>query len=65
MKKSSMKNVRIIHEFTKYLRDAKGQNHSTIDGSLKSINRFEEHTGYLDFDKFKAKHAIGFKKDIL
>ena len=65
MKKSSVNNVRILHEYTKYLRDAKGQNHSTIDGALKSMNRFEEYTGYLDFKKFKAKHAIGFKKHLL
>jgi integrase/recombinase XerD len=65
MKKSSANNVRILHEYIKYLRDAKRQDHSTIDGAMKSINRFEEYTGYLDFNKFKAKHAIGFKKHLL
>lgn len=65
MKKSSVNNVRILHEYIKYLRDAKRQDDSTIDGALKSINRFEEYTGYLDFNKFKAKHAIGFKKNML
>ena len=65
MKKNSINNVRILHEYTKYLRDAKRQDDSTIDGAMKSINRFEEHTGYLDFNKFKAKHAIGFKKNLL
>jgi len=47
------------------LRDAKRQDHSTIDGAMKSINRFEVDTNYLDFNKFKAKHAIGFKKHLL
>jgi integrase/recombinase XerD len=65
MKKTSTNNVRILHEYIKYLRDAKRQDHSTIDGAMKSINRFEEYTGYLDFNKFKAKHAIGFKKHLL
>jgi len=65
MKKSSVNNVRILHEYIKYLRDAKRQDDSTIDGAMKSINRFEEYTGYLDFKKFRAKHAIGFKKNIL
>jgi len=65
MKKTSVNNVRIIHEYIKYLRDAKRQDHSTIDGALKSINRFENYTGYLDFNKFKKKHAIGFKKHLL
>ncbi len=65
MKKNNTNNVRILHEYVRYLRDAKRQDHSTIDGSMKSINRFEEYTGYLDFNKFKAKHAIGFKKYLL
>lgn len=65
MKKSSTNNVRILHEYIKYLRDAKRQDDSTIDGAMKSINRFEEYTGYLDFKKFRAKHAIGFKKNLL
>ncbi len=47
------------------MRDAKRQDHSTIDGAMKSINRFEEYTNYLDFNKFKAKYAIGFKKHLL
>jgi integrase/recombinase XerD len=65
MKKTNTNNVRILHEYMTYLRDAKRQDHSTIDGAMKSINRFEEYTGYLDFNKFKAKHAIGFKKHLL
>lgn len=65
MKKTSTNNARILYEYVKYLRDAKRQDQSTIDGAMKSINRFEEYTGYLDFNKFRAKHAIGFKKQIL
>jgi integrase len=65
MKKNSVNNIRILHEYIKYLRDAKRQDHSTIDGAMKSINRFENYAGYLDFKKFRAKHAIGFKKHLL
>lgn len=65
MKKSSADNVRVLHEYVKYLGYAKRQDDSTIDGVMKSINRFEEYTGYLDFKKFRAKHAIGFKKNLL
>ncbi|MCG3884711.1 site-specific integrase [Photobacterium leiognathi] len=65
MKKNSTNNARIIHEYTKYLKDAKQQDDSTIDGALKSINRFEECTGYSDFKKFRAKHAVAFKKHLL
>ncbi|ABI39853.1 phage integrase family protein [Shewanella sp. MR-4] len=65
MKKSSTNNARILHDYIKYLRDAKRQDDSTIDGAMKSINRFEECTNYLDFSKFKAKHAIEFKKQLL
>ncbi|OFC70824.1 tyrosine-type recombinase/integrase [Alteromonas confluentis] len=65
MKNNSTNNARIIYEFTKYLKEAKRLDDSTIDGALKSINRFEEFTGYIDFRKFRAKHAIGFKKHLL
>lgn len=65
MKNNCTNNARIIYEFTKYLKEAKRLDDSTIDGILKSVNRFEEYTGYIDFKKFKAKHAIGFKKHLL
>lgn len=65
MKKNSTNNARTLYEYIKYLSDAKRQDHSTIDGAMKSINRFEKYTNYLDFNKFKAKHAIGFKKHLL
>lgn len=62
MKKNNTNNTRILYDYIKFLSDAKRQDQSTIDGVMKSINRFEEYTNYLDFSKFKAKHAIGFKK---
>ncbi|MEH6445758.1 MAG: tyrosine-type recombinase/integrase [Oceanospirillaceae bacterium] len=65
MKKSSAKNTRIIYEYAKYLREAKQLDDSTIDGVLRSINRFDEATNYLDFKKFRAKHAIAFKMHLL
>lgn len=65
MKNNSTNNARIVYEFTKYLKEAKRLDDSTIDGVLKSINRFEEYTDYIDFKKFRAKHAIGFKKHLL
>ena len=65
MKSNSTNNARIIYEFTKYLKEAKRLDDLTIDGILKSVNRFEEYTGYMDFKKFRSKHAIGFKKHLL
>ncbi|OBU32966.1 MULTISPECIES: tyrosine-type recombinase/integrase [Photobacterium] len=65
MKKNTTNNVRIIHEYSKYLSEAKRLDQSTVDGVMKSINRFEKYVGYIDFNKFKAKHAIGFKKYLL
>lgn len=65
MNKSSTKNARVLYEFSKYLAEAKQLDQSTIDGILKSINRFEEYTDYLDFKKFRSKHAIAFKKYIV
>ncbi len=65
MKRNSTKNTRIIYEYAKYLREAKQLDDSTIDGVLRSINRFDEATNYQDFKKFRAKHAIAFKKHLL
>ena len=65
MKKNSTKNARTLYEYAKYLKEAKQLDQSTIDGAMKSISRFEESTNYLDFKKFRAKHAIGFKKSLL
>lgn len=65
MKKNSTNNTRILYDYIKFLADAKRQDQSTIDGVMKSINRFEEYTNYLDFSKFKAKHATGFRKYLL
>ena len=65
MKNNSTNNARIIYEYTKFLKEAKRLDDSTVDGALKSINRFEDFTGYIDFRKFRAKHAIAFKKNLL
>ncbi|MGS0703276.1 tyrosine-type recombinase/integrase [Shewanella sp. 0m-4] len=65
MKKNSTKNARILYEYAKYLREAKQLDDSTIDGVLRSINRFDEATNFIDFKKFKAKHAIAFKRYLL
>jgi integrase/recombinase XerD len=64
MKKNSTKNARTLYEYAKYLKEAKQLDQSTIDGAMKSISRFEESTNYLDFKKFRAKHAIAFKKHL-
>ncbi|NOH69066.1 tyrosine-type recombinase/integrase [Vibrio rotiferianus] len=64
MKSKCRNNARVIHEYSEYLKEARSLDDSTIDGVLKSINRFEEHTNYLDFSRFKAKYAIAFKKQI-
>lgn len=65
MSKSSSKNARVLYEFSKYMAEAKQLDQSTIDGILISINRFEEFTDYLDFKKFRSKHAIAFKKNLI
>jgi integrase/recombinase XerD len=65
MKKNSTKNARTLYEYAKYLKEAKQLDQSTIDGAMKSISRFEESTNYLDFKKFRAKHAVAFKKQLL
>ena len=46
MNKKNTNNAQIIYEYIKYLKDAKRQHDSTIDGALKLINRFEKDTKY-------------------
>ena len=42
MKNNSTNNARVIYEYTKFLKEAKRLDDSTVDGALKSINRFDQ-----------------------
>ncbi len=64
MKKHNTNNVRITRQYCIFLKEAKRQNESSIDGVAKAINRFEQYTKFKDFKQFHFEQAVGFKKYI-
>lgn len=65
MKKRHIKNVRAVHEYCHFLKEAKSLCEASVDGITKAINRFEEYTNYKDFNKFHCQQAVGFKKYLI
>lgn len=65
MKKNNTNNVRAIRKYFVFLKEAKRQSDSSIDGVTKAINRFEEYTKYKDFKQFHYQQAVGFKKHLM
>ncbi|WP_299667404.1 hypothetical protein [uncultured Psychromonas sp.] len=47
-----------------FLKEAKRQNESSIDGVAKAINRFEQYSKFKDFKLFHFQQAVGFKKHL-
>ncbi|WP_076419828.1 tyrosine-type recombinase/integrase [Colwellia sp. UCD-KL20] len=62
MKKHNPDNVRVARKYCIFLKEAKRQNESSIDGVAKAINRFEHYTKFKDFKLFHFEQAVGFKK---
>jgi len=62
MRKHNANNERIKRKYLVFLKQAKGQNESTIDAVAKAIARFESYNHYKDFKSFHYEQAIGFKK---
>jgi len=65
MTKHNASNERIKHNYFEFLKHAKRQNESTVDGAAKALDRFEEHTGWRDFKTFHIQQAISFKKKLV
>ncbi|MBF4436811.1 site-specific integrase, partial [Vibrio anguillarum] len=49
MRKHTINNVRAIHNYCEFLREAKRLSDVSVDGVTKAINRFEVYTKYKDF----------------
>ncbi|MFQ3194720.1 MAG: integrase/recombinase XerD [Colwellia sp.] len=64
MNKHNPNNVRINRKYFIFLKEAKRQDESTIDGVAKAINRFEQYTKFKDFKLFHHQQAVGFKKHL-
>ncbi len=64
MKKYNANNERIKRKYLIFLKQAKGQNESSIDAVAKAIVRFESYNKRKDFKAFHVEQAIGFKKHL-
>jgi|TARA_R110000744_G_scaffold351032_2_gene456794 integrase/recombinase XerD len=64
MSKHNPNNVRITRKYCIFLKEAKRQDESSIDGVSKAINRFEQYTKFKDFKQFHFEQAVGFKKHL-
>jgi integrase/recombinase XerD len=65
MSKHNPNNVRITRKYCIFLKEAKRQDDSSIDGLVKAINRFECYTKFKDFKQFHFEQAVGFKKHLV
>lgn len=61
MKKMNENNERIKRKYITFLKQAKGQDESSIDAVAKAISRFETYTKWKDFKAFHFEQAIAFK----
>jgi len=64
MSKYNANNERIKRKYLTFLKQAKGQNESSIDSVAKAIARFESYNKHKDFKAFHFEQAIGFKKHL-
>jgi len=64
MTKHNANNERIKRKYLTFLKQAKGQNESSIDAVAKALARFEFYNKYKDFKAFRFEQAIGFKKHL-
>ncbi len=58
----SPKNERIKHRYFAYLKEADRYSEASVDAAAKAIARFEESTGWRDFQAFHIEQAIAFKR---
>ncbi|MDX2367745.1 MAG: site-specific integrase [Colwellia sp.] len=65
MNKHNPNNVRINRKYCLFLKEAKRQDESSIDGVAKAVNRFEQYTKFKDFKLFHHQQAVGFKKHLM
>ena len=62
MTKHNPNNERIKRQYFTFLKEAKRQNETTIDGVAQALSRFEMYTKYRDFKKFHFEQAVAFKR---
>lgn len=55
-------NERLKRHYLVYLREAKRQSETSLDGVAKALSRFEAYTGHRDFKTFQRQQAVAFKQ---
>lgn len=61
MNNFNAENERIKRDYAEFLREADQKSETTVRGVEKAILRFEEYTGYRDFERFNRDQAKGFR----
>lgn len=61
MAKHSAANERMKRQYFEYLREAQRRNTSSVDQAAAALSRFEDSTGFKDFNKFHRAQAVAFK----
>jgi integrase len=64
MIKHNAENERIKRKYFTFLKEAKRQNESSVDGAAKAISRFEVYIKYRDFKAFHFEQAVAFKANL-
>ncbi len=64
MKKHNANNERVKRNYFTFLKEAKRQSESSIDGVTITISRFESYTKFKDFKAFHYQQAVGFKSHL-
>tara|TARA_R110001606_G_scaffold399101_1_gene580711 strand:+ start:2074 stop:2379 length:306 start_codon:yes stop_codon:yes gene_type:complete len=64
MIKHNANNERIKRQYFIFLKEAKRQNESSVDGVAMAISRFENHTKFKDLKAFHFEQAVAFKKHL-
>lgn len=64
MIKHNANNERIKRQYFIFLKEAKRQNESSVDGVAKAVSRFENYTKFKDFKAFHFEQAVAFKKHL-
>ena len=61
MRRVNEANERVKRDYAIYLRNAKGQDETSVDKVLAALVRFEECTKFKSFRQFRIQKAVDFK----
>lgn len=62
--KTNAGNERLKRRYFEYLRESRQLDMHSIDADAMAISRFEEHSGYRDFGRYRKEMAIAFKQHL-